>query len=464
MIALGGQRFVGAGVRAGTDGGVFDPHAIVRRGKPPGARQPHGRARRPRPVAGLTRRPSLGSVRASRTNGGRMMSDETFVALGEDYPELRNSVRRICAQYPGTYWSGLEDKEAYPTEFVDELTRAGFLGALIPEEYGGSGLPLRAAAVILEEINASGCVASQGHAQMYIMGTLLRHGSEAQKRRYLPEIAAGRIRLQAFGVTEPTTGSDTTQLKTRAVRDGDSYVVTGQKVWTSRAMHSDMMLLLARTASADQVKKRSDGLSVFLIDMTAKNTGTGLEVRPIKAMINHNTTEVFFDNFRIPADSLIGEEGKGFRYILDGMNAERILVASEAVGDGRWFVKKATQYAKDRVVFGAPIGKNQGVQFPIARAWAELEAADMICRRAAALFDNGQECGADANIAKLLASEAAWKAADTAMQTFGGFSYAREYEIERKWREVRLYQIAPISTNLILGYVGQHVLGMPRSY
>jgi acyl-CoA dehydrogenase len=463
MIALGGQRFVGAGVRTGTDGGVFDPHAIVRRGKPPGARQPHGRARRPRPVAGLTRRPSLGSVRASRTNGGRMMSDETFVALGEDYPELRNSVRRICAQYPGTYWSGLEDKEAYPTEFVDELTRAGFLGALIPEEYGGSGLPLRAAAVILEEINASGCVASQGHAQMYIMGTLLRHGSEAQKRRYLPEIAAGRIRLQAFGVTEPTTGSDTTQLKTRAVRDGDSYVVTGQKVWTSRAMHSDM-LLLARTASADQVKKRSDGLSVFLIDMTAKNTGTGLEVRPIKAMINHNTTEVFFDNFRIPADSLIGEEGKGFRYILDGMNAERILVASEAVGDGRWFVKKATQYAKDRVVFGAPIGKNQGVQFPIARAWAELEAADMICRRAAALFDNGQECGADANIAKLLASEAAWKAADTAMQTFGGFSYAREYEIERKWREVRLYQIAPISTNLILGYVGQHVLGMPRSY
>jgi acyl-CoA dehydrogenase len=464
MIALGGQRFVGARVRAGTDGGVFDPHAIVRRGKPPGARQPHGRARRPRPVAGLTRRPSLGSVRASRTNGGRMMSDETFVALGEDYPELRNSVRRICAQYPGTYWSGLEDKEAYPTEFVDELTRAGFLGALIPEEYGGSGLPLRAAAVILEEINASGCVASQGHAQMYIMGTLLRHGSEAQKRRYLPEIAAGRIRLQAFGVTEPTTGSDTTQLKTRAVRDGDSYMVTGQKVWTSRAMHSDMMLLLARTASADQVKKRSDGLSVFLIDMTAKNTGTGLEVRPIKAMINHNTTEVFFDNFRIPADSLIGEEGKGFRYILDGMNAERILVASEAVGDGRWFVKKATQYAKDRVVFGAPIGKNQGVQFPIARAWAELEAADMICRRAAALFDNGQECGADANIAKLLASEAAWKAADTAMQTFGGFSYAREYEIERKWREVRLYQIAPISTNLILGYVGQHVLGMPRSY
>ncbi|HVY15218.1 MAG TPA: acyl-CoA dehydrogenase family protein [Rhodopila sp.] len=392
------------------------------------------------------------------------MSEETVVALGEDYPELRESVRRICARYPGTYWSGLEEKEAYPTEFVGELTEAGFLGALIPEEYGGSGLPLRAAAVILEEINANGCVASQGHAQMYIMGTLLRHGSEAQKRKYLPEIAAGRIRLQAFGVTEPTTGSDTTQLKTRAVRDGDSYVINGQKVWTSRALHSDMMLLLARTTSADQVKKRSDGLSVFLIDMTAKNTGKGLTVRPIKAMINHNTTEVFFDNFRIPADSLIGEEGKGFRYILDGMNAERILVASEAVGDGKWFVKKATQYAKDRVVFGAPIGKNQAVQFPIARAWAELEAADMICRRAAALFDDGKECGADANIAKLLASEAAWKAADTTMQTYGGFAYAREYEIERKWREVRLYQIAPISTNLILGYVGQHVLGMPRSY
>jgi len=392
------------------------------------------------------------------------VSDETLVAIGEDYPELRLSVQKICARYPGSYWSELEDQQAYPTAFVNELTEAGFLGALIPEEYGGSGLPVRAAAVILEEINASGCVASQGHAQMYIMGTLLRHGSEAQKRQFLPEIAAGRLRLQAFGVTEPTTGSDTTQLKTRAVRDGDSYVVNGQKVWTSRALHSDMMLLLARTTAADQVKKRSDGLSVFLIDLRDKNTGKGLEIRPIKAMINHNATEVFFDNFRIPVSSLIGEEGRGFRYILDGMNAERILVASEAVGDGRWFVRKATQYAKDRVVFGAPIGKNQAVQFPIARAWAELEAADMICRRAAALFDNGKDCGADANIAKLLASEAAWKAAETCMQTFGGFAYAREYEIERKWRETRIYQIAPISTNLILGYVGQHVLGMPRSY
>jgi len=392
------------------------------------------------------------------------MSDDVMMAIGEDYPELRESVRRLCEKYPGSYWNKLEDEEAYPTEFITELTEAGFLGALIPEEYGGSGLSVRAAAVILEEINAAGCNASQGHAQMYIMGTLLRHGSEEQKRRYLPEIAAGRIRLQAFGVTEPTTGSDTTQLKTRAVRDGDSYIVTGQKVWTSRALYSDMMLLLARTTPADQTKKRSDGLSVFLIDLKDKNQGKGLDIRPIKAMINHNTTEVFFDNFRIPADSLIGEEGRGFRYILDGLNAERILVASEAVGDGRYFVRKATNYAKERVVFGKPIGQNQAVQFPIARAWAELEAADLMCRRAAALFDAGMECGADANIAKLLASEAAWKAAETCMQTHGGFSYAREYEIERKWRDTRLTQIAPISTNLILAYVGQHVLGMPRSY
>ena len=390
-------------------------------------------------------------------------SGETVVGIGEDFPELRDSVRRICAKYPGAYWRRLEDEKAYPTEFVRELTDAGFLGALIPEEYGGSGLSLRAAAVILEEINACGCNASQGHAQMYIMGTLLRHGSPEQKRKYLPEIAAGRITLQAFGVTEPTTGSDTTQLKTRAVRDGDGYLVSGQKVWTSRAMHSDMMLLLARTQSADQVRKRSDGLSVFLIDLKS-NLGKGLDIRPIDAMINHNTTEVFFDNLRIPADSLIGEEGKGFRYILDGMNAERVLVASEAIGDGKFFIRKATDYANSRVVFGRPIGQNQAVQFPIARAWAELEAADMICRRAAALFDDGKDCGADANIAKLLASEAAWKAAEAAMQTHGGFSYAREYDIERKWRDTRLTQIAPISTNMILAYVGQHVLGMPRSY
>ncbi len=322
-------------------------------------------------------------------HSSKMGSGETMVGIGEDFPELRDSVRRICAKYPGAYWRKLEDDKAYPTEFVRELTDAGFLGALIPEEYGGSGLSLRAAAVILEEINACGCNASQGHAQMYIMGTLLRHGSAEQKRKYLPEIAAGRITLQAFGVTEPTTGSDTTQLKTRAVRDGDGYLVSGQKVWTSRALHSDMMLLLARTQSADQVKKRSDGLSVFLIDLKS-NLGKGLDIRPIDAMINHNTTEVFFDNLRIPADSLIGEEGKGFRYILDGMNAERVLVASEAIGDGKFFIRKATDYANSRVVFGRPIGQNQAVQFPIARAWAELEAADMICRRAAALFDDGQ--------------------------------------------------------------------------
>ena len=387
----------------------------------------------------------------------------TTVEVGEDYPELRHSVRRICERYPGAYWRRLEDEQAYPTAFVEELTAAGFLGALIPEEYGGSGLPLRAAAVILEEINAAGCVASQGHAQMYIMGTLLRHGSAAQKRKYLPEIAAGRLRLQAFGVTEPSTGSDTTRLKTRAVREGDHYVVSGQKVWTSRAAHSDMMLLLARTTPADQVARRTEGLSVFLVDLR-ESRGRGLEIRPIQAMINHNTTEVFFDNLRVPAENLVGEEGKGFRYILDGMNAERVLVASEAVGDGRWFVRKAAEYARERVVFGRPIGANQGVQFPIARAWAELEAADMVCRRAAALFDAGKACGADANIAKLLASEAAWKAGEAAMQTFGGFSYAREYEVERKWRECRLYQIAPVSTNLVLAYVGQHVLGLPRSY
>ncbi len=391
------------------------------------------------------------------------MDDVTMVPVGVDFPELREAVQKICAKYPGEYWRGLEEKEAYPSAFVDELTEAGFLASLIPEEYGGTGLPLRAAAVILEEINASGCTASQGHAQMYIMGTLLRHGSEAQKQEYLPQIASGKLRLQAFGVTEPTSGTDTTALRTRAVRDGDDYIVNGQKVWTSRALYSDLMLLLARTTPLDQVGRKADGLSVFLVDLRTAR-GNGLEIRPIKAMINHNTTEVFFDNLRIPASCRIGEEGKGFRYILDGMNAERILVASECVGDGKWFVKKATAYACERKVFGRPIGQNQAIQFPIARAWAELEAADMICRRAAALFQDGKDCGADANIAKMLASEATWKAAEAAMQTFGGFSYAKEYDIERKWREARLYQIAPISTNLVLSYVGQHVLGMPRSF
>ncbi|MGY4402481.1 acyl-CoA dehydrogenase family protein [Bradyrhizobium sp. USDA 3315] len=388
---------------------------------------------------------------------------EVTVTLGEDFSDLRNTVRQICKGFPGEYWRKLDDQSAYPTEFVAALTEAGFLGALIPEEYGGSGLPLRAAAVILEEINANGCSASPAHAQMYIMGTLLRHGNETQKRTYLPEIAAGRLRLQAFGVTEPNTGSDTTQLKTRAERQGDVYVVNGQKVWTSRALHSDLMLLLARTSPVDQVKRRTDGLSVFLVDLREAK-GNGVEIRPIKAMVNHNTTEVFIENLKVPVANLIGEEGKGFRYILDGMNAERILVASECVGDGRWLLGKGVAYANERRVFGRSIGQNQGIQFPLARAYAELEAADMMCRRAAALFQAGQPCGADANIAKLLASEATWKAADTTFQTHGGFAFAQEYDVERKWREVRLYQTAPISTNMVLAYVAQHVLGLPRSY
>jgi acyl-CoA dehydrogenase len=396
---------------------------------------------------------------------GDEAGDGVVVALGEDYPELRQSVRKICEKYPGEYWRKLEDEQAYPTAFADELTEGGFLASLIPEEYGGAGLPLRAAAVILEEINASGCNAGGCHAQMYIMGTVLRHGSEEQKQRYLPKIATGELRLQAFGVTEPTTGSDTTRLKTRAVRggNGDHYLVTGQKVWTSRARQSDLMLLLARTTPVEEVKRRTEGLSVFLVDLR-ESLGKGCEIRPIAAMINHNTNEVFFDNLKVPAENLIGEEGRGFRYILDGMNAERILVAQECIGDGRWLLKKGIDYAKERVVFDKPIGQNQGVQFPLARAYAELEAADMICRRAAALFDAGKECGADANMAKLLASEATWHAADATFQTFGGFAFAKEYDIERKWREARLYQTAPISTNLILAYIGQHVLGMPRSY
>jgi acyl-CoA dehydrogenase len=392
-----------------------------------------------------------------------MMDGDVTVALGEDYPDLRDSVRRICRDFPAEYWRKLDEARTYPTEFVQAMTKSGFLGALIPEEYGGSGLPLRAAAVILEEVNASGCTASPVHAQMYIMGTVLRHGSEQQKRRYLPKIASGELRLQAFGVTEPSTGSDTTQLKTRAERRGNVYVVNGQKVWTSRALHSDLMLLLARTTPADQVKKRTEGLSTFIVDLREAR-GRGVEIRPIKALINHNTTEVFFDNLEVPPENLIGEEGQGFRYILDGMNAERILVASECIGDGRWLLNKGVAYANERRVFGRAIGQNQGVQFPLARAYAELEAADMMARRAAALFDAGRPCGADANMAKLLASEATWHAAEAAMQTHGGFGYAQEYDVERKWREARIYQTAPISTNLILAYLGQHVLGLPRSY
>jgi len=390
-------------------------------------------------------------------------SADTAVTLGEDWPDLRAAVAKICARYPSTYWRGLEDEEAYPTQFIRELTEAGFLAALIPEAYGGGGLPLRAAAVILETINRHGCSASQGHAQMYIMGTVLRHGSEAQKREFLPAIAAGTLRLQAFGVTEPTTGSDTTGLRTRAVRDGDYYIVTGQKVWTSRALHSDLMLLLARTTPAEMCKRRTEGLSVFLVDIR-ESVGQGLEIRPLQAMINHNTTEVFFDGLKVPARNLIGEEGKGFSYILDGLNAERTMVASEAVGDGRYFIDIAVRYANQRIVFDRTIGRNQGVQFPLARAHAELEAADMMARRAAALFDDRKQCGADANLAKLLASEACWHAAEAAMQTFGGFAFSREYDVERKWRECRIYQVAPVSTNLILAHVAQHVLGLERSY
>ncbi len=385
------------------------------------------------------------------------------LALGPDWPEIREAVRTLCADFPGSYWRELEDQDAYPEAFVDRLTRAGWLAALVPEAYGGSGLPLRAAAVVLEEIHAAGCNAGACHAQMYIMGTLLRHGSEAQKERWLPGIAAGRLRLQAFGVTEPTTGSDTTQLRTRAIRDGDHYVVTGQKVFISRALQSDMMLLLARTTPAEVVSRRSEGLSVFLVDLREAR-GHGLEIRRLPAMINHNTTEIFLDGLRVPAENLVGEEGRGFRYILDGMNAERILIAAEALGDARFFVEKATAYANERVVFGRPIGQNQGVQFPIARAYAQMRAADLVNRSAAALFAADADCGEEANMAKLLASEASWAAGEAALQTHGGYGFAREYDIERKWRETRLFQVAPISTNLILSYLAQHVLGMPRSY
>ncbi len=392
------------------------------------------------------------------------MTDKSItVDLGRDYPEIREAVARVCEGFPGEYWRRLEDDRAYPEAFVATLTREGWLAALIPTEYGGSGLPLRAAAVILETIHASGCNAGACHAQMYVMGTLLRHGSEAQKQRYLPAIAAGELRLQAFGVTEPSTGSDTTQIKTRAVRDGDHFIITGQKLWTSRALQSDLMLLLARTTPTEEITKRGNGLSVFLVNLK-ESIGNGVEIRPIDTMINHNTTEIFIDNLKVPADSIVGEEGNGFWHILDGMNAERILIAAEALGDSRWFTAKASAYATEREVFGQPVGANQGIQFPIARAYAETEAADLMARKAAALFDAGQPCGAEANMAKLLASEAAWHAGDSCFQTFGGFAFAREYDIERKWRETRLFQTAPISTNMILAYIGQHVLGMPRSY
>jgi len=385
------------------------------------------------------------------------------IPFGDDFPDIRVAVRRICDGFPGSYWRRCEEKQDYPSDFVEVLIKAGYLGALIPEEYGGAGLSLRAAAVILEEIHASGCNAGACHAQIYIMGTLLRHGSTEQKRRYLPKIASGDLRLQAFGVTEPSTGSDTLKLKTRAEKRGAVYVVRGQKVWTSRALHSDLMLLLARTTPIEQLTKRGDGLSVFLVDLKAAGC-KGVTIRPLPAMINHNTTEIFFDDLEVPAENLIGEEGKGFRYILDGMNAERILIAAEAIGDARWFTRRSVEYAKTRQVFDRPIGQNQGVQFPISRAYAETEAADLMVRKAAALFDGGQPCGPESNMAKLLAADASWHAAEACLQTHGGFGFAREYDIERKLRETLLFQVAPISTNLVLAYLAEHVLGLPRSY
>ncbi len=379
------------------------------------------------------------------------------------FAAIRDAIRRLCAEFPGSYWRDLDRERGYPTGFVAALTEAGFLGCLIPEAYGGSGLPLAAACAILEEIHASGCNAAACHAQMYTMGTVLRHGSDAQKQLYLPDIASGRLRLQAFGVTEPSSGTDTLGLRTTAVRDGDTYIVNGQKVWTSRAEHSDLMLLLARTTPADQVRKKGDGLSVFLVDMREAR-GNGLTIRPIRTMMNHNSTEIFFDNLRMPASALIGEEGRGFKYILDGMNTERILIASECIGDARWFLQRAVAYANDRSVFGRPIGQNQGVQFPIARAYAETEAAALMVSQATHLYDSGKPCGPQANMAKLLAADASWHAADMCVQTHGGFGFAEEYDVERKFRETRLYQVAPISTNLILSYLAEHVLGLPRSY
>ena len=377
--------------------------------------------------------------------------------------DLRSAVGELCRRFPDTYWRDLDREEAYPEEFVRTLTDAGYLAALIPEEYGGSGLGIAESSIILEEINRSGGNAAACHAQMYIMGTLLRHGSEVQKREYLPKIASGELRLQAFAVTEPTTGTDTTQLKTMAVRDGDRYVVNGQKVWISRAEYSDLMLLIARTTPLDEIRKKTDGLSVFLVDLRTA-VGNGVTIRPLRTMMNHATTEVFFDNLEVPAENRIGEEGRGFRYLIDGLNAERILIAAECVGDGRWFIERAVKYANDRVVFNRPIGKNQGIQFPIARAHVNVEAADLMRVRAAGLFDAGEPCGAEANMAKLLAADASWEAANVAVQTYGGFGFAEDYDIERKFRETRLYQVAPISTNLILSYIAEHVLGLPRSF
>src|SRR3954469_19298111 len=381
----------------------------------------------------------------------------------EEIASIRAAVRALCANFPGEYWRALDRDRAYPTAFVDALTQAGFLAALIPEEYGGSGLTMSSAIAIMEEIQAAGCNGAACHAQMYTMGTVLRHGNADQKGRYLPKIATGELRLQAFGVTEPTSGTDTLALRTTAVRDGnESYVINGQKIWTSRAEHSDLMLLLARTTPREQVKKRTEGLSVFLVDM--HGAGSALKINPIRTMMNHATTEVFFDDLRVPAENLIGEEGQGFHYILSGMNAERILIGAECIGDAKWFIERATGYAKERVLFGRPIGQNQGVQFPIARAFAQMRAAELMVHEAANLYESGRDCGAEANMAKLLAADASWAAADMCVQTHGGFGFAEEFDIERKFRETRLYSVAPISTNLILSYLAEHVLGLPRSY
>jgi acyl-CoA dehydrogenase len=377
--------------------------------------------------------------------------------------DLRSGVRALCQSFPDVYWRELDARRAYPEDFVKALTAAGYLAALIPEEFGGSGLGVTEAAIILEEIHRNGGNAGACHAQMYTMGTLLRHGSAEQKAFYLPKIASGELRLQAFGVSEPTTGSDTTQLKTTATRRGDNYIVRGQKIWISRAEHSDLLLLIARTTPVEQVQKRTEGLSILLVDMR-EAVGHGLTIRPIRTMMNHATTELFIDDLEVPVSALVGEEGKGFRYLLDGLNAERILIAAECIGDGRWFVDRATRYASERVVFGRPIGKNQGVQFPIARAHVNVEAADLMRIKAAELFDRSEPCGAEANMAKLLAADASWEAANVAVQTHGGFGFAEDYDIERKFRETRLYQVAPVSSNLILAYVAEHVLGLPRSY
>jgi len=399
--------------------------------------------------------------------GQEMSFDDPSAAGGEGKEEavreIRLAIRKLCERFGDEYWRRLDRERAYPTEFVEALTEAGYLAVLIPEEYGGSGLGLSFAAAIMEEIHHAGGNGAACHAQMYIMGALLRHGSEEQKRRWLPAIASGELRLQAFGVTEPTSGTDTTSIRTFARREGGHYVVNGQKVWTSRAEHSDLMLLLARTTPKEEAAKRTDGLSVFLLDMREAREA-GLSIRPIRTMMNHATTEVFFNDVKVPAENLVGEEGKGFRYILSGMNAERVLIAAECVGDAKWFLDRATAYAKERVVFGRPIGQNQGVQFPIARAYAQMRAAELMVREAARLYEAGENCGAEANMAKMLAAEASWAAAEACVQTHGGFGFAEEYDVERKFRETRLYQVAPISTNLILSYLAEHVLGLPRSY